>query len=216
MVNSIRIAGLADVPAIARITREGQQPPGVEPEVLTRTARLLLTHVAFEYGALWVEQLDDGSIVGAVTAIPAGQLPPPPAVLRNIASQLGGSAPGGAEALLGRALLCELRLGEPSWLLLEISQASAHRTGDPALLLAALAWTAAQPDPAPGPVMVLADSDPERAAAQAAGFVERRTWGRRWTRWLGVATSEPSTDGVEPLGALDLQFDLDTVGSGTG
>src|ERR1035437_9748778 len=56
----IRRAGLADVPAIARITGEGPAPVGIEPAVMSRATRLLLTHVALEHGALSVEQVVGG------------------------------------------------------------------------------------------------------------------------------------------------------------
>ena len=72
--SSIRMAGLADIPGIERITREEPQPAGIEPAAMSRAKRLLLTHVAFEHGALWVEQVDDEPITRAAAAIPAGQL----------------------------------------------------------------------------------------------------------------------------------------------
>jgi hypothetical protein len=193
--SSIRMAGLADIPAIERITQEGP-PAGIEPEVMSRATRLLLTLVAFEHGALWVEQAHDGSILRAVTAVPAGQLPPQRSLMRDVAQQLGVAAiPLPAAAKLGQAFLAELRAVEPAWVLIEISKRSSHRSGEPALLGVALEWARAQSDPERDPVMVLADSMPERAAAESLGFVERRTWGYGWPWWLGVAAPVAHTDG---------------------
>ena len=185
--SSIRMAGLADIPAIERITQEGP-PAGIEPEVMSCATRLLLTLVAFEHGALWVEQARDGSILRAATAIPAGQLPPRRSLMRDVAQQLG-AAPTllPAAAGLGKAFLTELDAVHPAWVLIEISKPSSHRNGDPALLRVALEWARAQSNPGSDPVMVLADSMPERAAAERLGFVERRTWGYGWPWWLGVA-----------------------------
>lgn len=184
--SSIRMAGLADIPAIERITQEGP-PAGIAPEVMARATRLLLTLVAFEHGALWVEQASDGSIVRAVTAIPAEQLPPRRSLMRDVAQQLGVAVPLPAAAGLGRAFLAELKAVEPQWVLIEISKRTSHRNGDPALLRVALEWARTQSESDTAPVMVLADSMPERAAAQCLGFVERRTWGYGWPWWLGVA-----------------------------
>jgi len=193
--SSIRMAGLADIPGIARITREGPRPAGIEPAVVSRATRLLLTHVAFEHGALWVEQVDDGPILCAVTAIPAAQLPPQHDVLRDVIRELGRPATPPPTPVVGydRVLLAELTSVRPAWLLIEISKASQNRRGDPALLSAALQWARAHTAPAHGPVMVLTDTMPERTAAQRLGFVERRTWDRRW--WLGVVAPAACTLG---------------------
>jgi hypothetical protein len=187
--SSIRLAGLADIPAIARITREGPQPLGVEPAAMWRTTRLLLTHVAFEHGSLWVEQANDGPITRAVTAIPAGQVSAQQSQLRNVIRQLGRpAAPPPVPVFgFGEVLLAELRSVKPAWLLIEISKSSQNPLGDPALLEAALHWAHENSEPARDPVMVLTDTMPERRAAESLGFVERRTWGRRWPWWLGVA-----------------------------
>lgn len=180
------MAGLADIPAIARITREGPQPAGIEPAVMSRATRLLLTHVAFEHGALWVEQVDDGPIIRAVTAIPAAQLPQH-YVLRDVIRELGRPATHPPTPVVGydQVLLAELKSVRPAWLLIAISKASQNRMGDPALLRAALQWARSHSEPARDPVMVLTDTVPEREAAERLGFVEHRTWDRRW--WLGVA-----------------------------
>jgi hypothetical protein len=189
--SSIRPAGLADIPAIARITREGPQPMLIEPAVMSRATRLMLTHVAFEHGALWVEQMDGGPIIRAVTAIPAGQLSSEGSPLRNDIRQLGRPvAPPPVPVFgFGEILLAELKLVGPAWLLIEISKASQNLTGDPALLAVALHWAREHSEPARDPVMVLTDTMPERRAAESLGFVERRTWGRRWPWWLGVTPS---------------------------
>jgi FXSXX-COOH protein len=186
---SIRMAGLADIPGIARITQEGPPPAVIEAAVMSRATRLLLTHVAFEHGALWVEQVDGGPIIRAVTAIPAGQLAASHSGLREVIRRLGRpAAPPPVPVFgFGEVLLAELKLVRPVWLLIEISKASQNRTGDPALLGAALQWARENSEPARDPVMVLTDTMPERRAAESLGFVERRTWGRRWPWWLGVA-----------------------------
>jgi hypothetical protein len=188
--SSICMAGLADIPAIARITREGPQPAGIEPAVMSRTTRLLLTHVAFEHGALWVERVDDGPIIRAVTAIPAVQLSAQPSVLRDVIRRLGRpvASPPVPVFGFGEVLIAELKSVKPVWLLIEISKASQNLMGDPALLGAALQWAREHSEPARDPVMVLTDTMPERRAAESLGFVERRTWGRRWPWWLGVAS----------------------------
>lgn len=103
------------------------------------------------------------------------------------------ATPPPAETGFGQAFLAELKAVDPAWVLSEISKTSPHRLGDPALLGAALQWARPQSDSARDPVMVLADSVHERAAAESLGFVERRTWGRRWTWWLGVAAPAART-----------------------
>lgn len=188
--SSIRLAGLADIPAIARITREGPQRSDIEPAVMSRATRLLLTHVAFEHGALWVEQVDGGPIIRAVTAIPARQLWQQHSVLRDVIRKIGRPVAPPAVPVFGfgEVLLAELKSVKAVWLLIEISKASQNRMGDPALLGAALQWAREHSEPALEPVVVLTDTMPERAAAESLGFVERRTWGRHWPWWLGVVT----------------------------
>jgi hypothetical protein len=180
---------LADVPAIARITGEGPAPVGIEPAVMSRATRLLLTHVAFEHGALWVEQVDGGPISRAVTAIPAGRLQH--SVLRDVIRQVGRPATPPPMPVFGfgfgEVLLAEVKAVKPVWLLIEISKASQNQLGDPGLLGVALVWAREHSEPERDPVMVLTDTIPERRAAQSLGFVERRTWGRHWPWWLGVA-----------------------------
>ena len=183
---SIRRAGLADIPAIARITQEGPQPEGIEPAVMTRATRLLLAHVAFEHGALWVEKVDDGPVIRAVIAIPAGQLPMRQSALRQVTRELGRPATATPVAGFSQHLVDELTSVESLWLLIEISKASQNQLGDPALLGTALQWARAHGEPAGSPVMVLTDTIPERAAAESLGFVERRSGGRSWPWWLGV------------------------------
>lgn len=160
---------------------------GIEPAAMSRATRLLLTHVAFEHGALWVEQVDGGSICRAVTALPAERLKH--SGLRDVIRQIGRPALPPAVPVFGfgEVLLAEVKSVKPGWLLIEISKASQNPAGDPGLLGAALAWAREQSEPASEPVMVLTDTIPERRAAESLGFVERRTWGRRWPWWLGVA-----------------------------
>lgn len=196
---SIRMAGIADITAIARITQEGPQPTDVEPEMLARTTRLVLTHLAFEHGSLWVENGPDGAIVRAVAAVPGLEVSRTELMRRDVVPQVTAHlqlptfpAPG-QEHQGFRAAVSAVG---PAWILAEISKASLNETGDPALLAAALAWTREQADRVPGPVVVLADTGPERAAAQRLGFVERRATNPRSDWWIGVeerAAGTPAT-----------------------
>lgn len=191
----IRMAGIGDITAIARITQEGPQPSNVEPELLARATRLVLTHLAFEHGSLWVERAADGSIVRAVAAVPGAELSRAQILRRDVVPQLGGARvtrPPSAGSPKGfRAELIAL---SPAWILAEISKEWMNESGDPALLAAALRWTRGQTDRAPGPIAVLADTAAERAAAQWLGFVERRAWGPGSAWWLGV---DPESIGSE-------------------
>lgn len=199
---SIRLAGLTDIPAIARITQEGPQPTGVEPEMLARATRLVLTHLAFEHGSLWVQNGPDGSIARAVAAVPAraasrghmlrrdifpdlGDLAARPRAV-EVASRTEHADPRVQQADPGGGLRAALVSVAPSWILAEVSRASLNESGDPALLSAALRWTRGQIGTIPGPIVVLADTEPERAAAQWLGFVEPRggAGGSAW--WLGL------------------------------
>jgi hypothetical protein len=195
---SIRMAGLADIPGIARITREGPQLEGIETAVMSTATRLLLTHVAFEHGALWVEQTDTGPVARAVTAVPAEDLMSQHSVLRDAIRRLGRPvAPPPLPVFgFGEVLLAELKLVRPVWLLIEISEPSKNLNGDPALLGVALQWARERSGTAGEPVMVLTDTMPERRAAERLGFVERRTWGRRWPWWLGVAAPVAHSSGA--------------------
>lgn len=187
--SAVRLAGLEDIPAIARITQEGPQPAGIAPAAMSRATRLLLTHVAFEHGALWVEQVGDGPIIRAAAAIPAGQLLAQQSKLRDVIRRLGrAAAPPPVPVFgLGEVLLAELRSVKAVWLLIEISKASKKPMGGPALLGVALHWVREHSEPDRDPVMVVTDTMSECRAAESLGFVERRMRGRHWPWWLGVA-----------------------------
>jgi hypothetical protein len=125
-----------------------------------------------------------------VTAIPAGQLQP--SVLRDVIRQVGRQAlPPPVPVFgfgfgfgFGEVLLAEVKSVKPVWLLIEISNASQNRMG----ILPYLARRCSGRGSTRTlrfPVMVLTDTMPERRAAENLGFVERRTWGRRWPWWLG-------------------------------
>ena len=193
---SIRLAGLADIPAIARITAEGPQPADFEPAAMSRATRLLLTHVAFEHGALWVEQMDGGPITRAVMAIPAGHLPQQRSILGRVSGQLGRPPTPLPAAALGfpDSILAELSSARSWWVLIEISKPSQNRIGDPALLGTALRWVRAQSASGCDRVMVLTDTMPERAAAESLGFVEVGSGGQDWPWWLGM--SDPVTQAI--------------------
>ena len=180
---SIRQAGIEDIPAVARITQEGPLRTDVDPESAARSTRLLLTHVAFERGALWVEDGVDGRITRAVAVVPGGQHSPWETVGRVVAPDLA-RVPPGPEA--GRALGTELAAVAPRWVLSEISQGSLEQPGPPALLGAALRWARAEPGWRHGPIAVVADTETERQAAESLGFTQRWTGGPPPGWWLGV------------------------------
>jgi len=134
--SSIRLAGLVDIPAIARITWEGPQPAGIEPAAMSRATRLFLTHVAFEHGALWVEQVGDGPIIRAAAAVPAEQVLAQRPVLRTVIRALGRSTvpPSAPVFGFGEVFLAELMSVKPVWLLIEFSKALQGRMGESASL----------------------------------------------------------------------------------
>lgn len=186
---SIRQAGIEDIPAVARITQEGPLRTDVDPESAARATRLLLTHVAFERGSLWVEEGADGRIARAVAVVPGGQLSPWETVGRVVAPDLARVAPvqpPGPE--VGRVFRTELSAVAHRWVLSEISQGPLARPGPPALLEAALRWARAKPGSVNGPIAVVADTEAEREAAESLGFVERWNGGPPPGWWLGVDT----------------------------
>jgi len=187
--SSIRLAGLTDIPAIAHLTREGPQRAGIESAAMSRATRLFLANVAFEHGALWVEQVVDGPIIRAAAAVPAEQVLSHHSILQTAIRALAGPAVPPPVPVLGfgEVLRAELTSVKPVWLVIEFSKASQSRLGDPALLGAALEWTREHSEPMRDPVMVLTDTMSERRAAESLGFIERRAWGRRRPWWLGVA-----------------------------
>ena len=142
--------------------------------------------------------VDDEPIARAVTAIPAGELLSAHSGLREAIRRLGRpAAPPPVPVFgFGEVLLAEVKLVRPVWLLIEISKPSQNLTGDPALLGAALDWARGRSGASGDPVMVLTDTMPERRAAERLGFVERRTWGRRWPWWLGVAAPVERSSGA--------------------
>ncbi|PVU84306.1 hypothetical protein DDP54_00140 (plasmid) [Cellulomonas sp. WB94] len=182
---SVRQAGIEDIPAVARITQEGPLRTDLDPESAARSTRLLLTHIAFERGALWVEDGVDGRIARAVAVVPGGQHSPWETVGRVVAPDLA-RVPPGPDA--DQAFRTELAAVAPRWVLSEISQGSRARPGPPTLLEAALSWARAEPGWRHGPIAVVADTDAERKAAESLGFAERWTGGPPSPWWLGVDT----------------------------
>jgi hypothetical protein len=186
---SIRMAGIEDIPAVARITQEGPLRTDADPEVAARATRLLLTHVAFERGALWVEHATDGRIARAVAVVPGARLSPWEPVGRVVAPDLARIAPvvpPGPD--VGRVFRTELAAVAPRWVLSEISRGSLARPGPPTLLEAALRWARAQPGSGNGPIAVVADTEAERETAETLGFIERWKGDAPPGWWLGVDT----------------------------
>jgi hypothetical protein len=191
---SIRMAGIEDIPAVARITQEGPLRTDADPEVAARATRLLLTHVAFERGALWVEHATDGRIARAVAVVPGARLSPWEPVGRVVAPDLARLAPLHAPGPeVGRVFRTELAAVAPSWVLGEISKSALTQPGHPALLEAALRWGRAQPARERGPIAVVADTESEREAAESLGFVERWAGGLHPGWWLGVEGGSAAT-----------------------
>lgn len=194
---TIRLAGVEDIAAVARITQEGPPRPDVDPEVLARTTRLLLANIALERGSLWVEAAPDGRIARAVAAVPGTEksswlLPGRDAILR-LEGLEGRAMAAPVEAGAGRALLAELTAIGPCWVLSEISKVPVPPDRHTELLTAALRWADAQPRRGDGPVVVVADCEAERDAAVAAGFVERRSWGAARETVRDVAWDDAGT-----------------------
>lgn len=187
--HSIRQAGIEDIPAVARITQEGPLRTDIDPESAARATRLLLTHVAYERGALWVEDGSDGRIARAVAVVPGGQPSPWEMVGRVVAPDLARIAPvvpPGPD--VGRVFRTELAAVAPRWVLSEISRGSLARLGPPTLLEAALRWARAQPGSGNGPIAVVADTEAERETAETLGFIERWKGDPPPGWWLGVDT----------------------------
>ena len=190
---TIRLAGIGDITAIARITHEGPPRSDLDPELVARTNRLLLTHVAFTEGALWVEHGPDGVITRAVAVIPGANVTPWQAIGRVVGPDLAAVAPmppGDAE--VGRALEAELVAAGPAWVMSEISRAPSPRQSQAALLGAALDWArreqAGHGGGDEGAVVVVADSEPEAQAARSLGFVELPGPGAHPGWWIGSLT----------------------------
>jgi len=187
---TIRMAGIADITAIARITHEGPPRTDLDPELIARTTRLLLTHVAFAHGALWVEHGPDGVITRAVAVIPGANMTPWQAIGRVVGPDLVTIAPMTPDdAEVGRALEAELVAAAPAWVMSEISRASSPRVRRAALLEAALDWALDQSE-ADGGVVVVADSEDEAAAAQAIGFLELLGSAAHPGWWIGSLPTE--------------------------
>ncbi|MCG2797537.1 MAG: hypothetical protein L6367_03250 [Cellulomonas sp.] len=187
---TIRMAGIEDITVIARITQEGPQRSNLDPELVARTTRLLLTHVAFEHGALWVELGGDGRIARAVAVIPGTDVTPWTTLGRVVGSDLPATTPQSPEETeLGRAFAAELTRAAPSWVLSEISRTEVDAAGRVALLEAALDWARRQCVEEPGSIALVADSQPEAQAAQDLGFIELHASDSEPGLWLGLAPS---------------------------
>ena len=181
----IRQAGIEDIPAVARITHEGplRSDPDPDPESAARATRLLLTHIAFERGALWVEDGADGRIARAVAVVPGGQMSPWETAGRVAAPDLARVV---SMADVGRPFRAELAAVAPRWVLNEISAVPVGCPGPPTLLATALAWARAEQGWRHGPIAVVADTEAERRAAEQLGFTEAWTGGPPPGWWLGV------------------------------
>jgi len=195
---SVRRAGVADIPAISRLARDASTD---EPEATSRARRLLLTHVALEHGALWIESLpDELAPRRAITAIP-GRSPGPGAdgkpsrpVLEQILRRFEvSSAAVVSQSEPDAGLLSALEAIDADWIISEITRAPAPDETGPELLATALRWAQAHGRAPLERVAVLAASDAERVAAvslRVTRFAES-TSTDSW--WLGVTATGTGT-----------------------
>ncbi len=181
----VRRGGLRDVPAIARLatyTRSG----AAEPARITQARRLLLAHVAFEGGALWVEHDADGILTRAATAIPAGGDAISRPVLNGI---LRAFQPPALYATRSELDLDEdlaaIAATAPSWILAQMTATSHHQRGDDTALLAtAVEWATA--DEAEATLVVLVAAANERIQAERLDFRGCQQTRPRGDWWLGL------------------------------
>lgn len=138
----VHSASLADVPAIARLATV-VRPREVEPAQVARARRLLLTHVTFEYGALWVEHDEHGTLTRAAAAIPGGSQALSRPVLSGILRLFEEPVVSGSALALGDDVLRAIDAAAPTWILAQITMTGHHhRAEDTALLTTAVTWAA--------------------------------------------------------------------------
>lgn len=188
--HSVRRADLADIPRIARLARatvHGRH----EPENLSQARRLLLTHIAFEHGALWVERDEDGIERRAMAAVPAH----PPAgdvgsPSRQVLTQIlrGFQEAGrllGPDGAVGFQEVLESK--GTAWILCDIPTSTENRepSGE-GLFCAALDWAEAHTDLRTDGLAVLTASPSRRHHAQVQGFVAQHVSHLDTPWWLGM------------------------------
>ena len=181
----IRRGGLRDVPAIARLATHPRSG-AAEPARIIQARRLLLAHVAFEHGALWVEHDLEGALTRAATAIPAGGDAISRPVLNGI---LRAFQPPALYATRSEPDLDEdlaaIAANAPTWILAQMTATSDHQRGDDTALLAtAVAW--ATRDQAEATLVVLAAATNERIQAERLNFRECQQTRPRGDWWLGL------------------------------
>jgi hypothetical protein len=184
-VPQMRLGGLRDVPAIARLASLTRSDP-TEPVRIAQARRLLLAHVAFEHGALWVEHDVDGILTRAATAIPGGRDVISGPVLNGILRSFQPPTVGGADPTPARdEVLAAIAAAAPTWILAQLTAGGHHPwPGDTAMLATAVDWaTGHTPD---ATLAVLAVTANERAQAERLGFGQGQQIRYRGEWWLGL------------------------------
>lgn len=182
----VRPAGVADIAGIARLAT-ATRGRADEPHRVSRARRLLLTHVAFEHGALWVEHDPDGTLTRSAAAIPGSPRSLSPPVLGGILRLFDDPVVSGSELALGHDIRSAIESAAPTWILAQIaSDGHPYEPEDTALLAAAVAWAVG--DSPLAPMAVLADSPEQRAQAERLDFTDGRVSQSGADLWLGVTT----------------------------
>ena len=189
-VTLVRRGGLRDVPAIARLAVHTRA--AAEPAKITQARRLLLAHVAFEHGALWVEHDADGTLTRAATAIPAGGHAISRSVLNGILRAFQQPAVGHSRHRpdLDEGLAA-IAAAAPTWSLAQMAATGHHqRADDTALLATAVDWATGHQ--AEATLMLLAATANERLQAERLGFCTCRQMRPRGDWWWGLRRSTTS------------------------
>lgn len=184
-VPQVRLGGLRDIPAIARLATLTRSD-ATEPVRIAQARRLLLAHVAFEHGALWVEHDIDGTLTRAATAIPGGRGVISRPVLSGILRSFQQPTVGGAEPTpVSDEVLAAIAAAAPTWVLAQLTAEGHHQwPDDTAMLATAVDWaTGHAPD---ATIAVLAATANEQAQAERLGFCQGQQIRHRSEWWLGL------------------------------
>lgn len=184
-VAQVRLGGLRDVPAIARLVTHNRSGAAA-PVLIAQACRLSLAHVVFEHGALWVEHDAEGILTRAVTAIPGGGDAMSRPVLNGILRFFQQPTVGISEpALAHDEVLAAIAGAEPTWILIQLTAEGHHqRPDDTTILATAVDWaTAGAPD---ANIAVLAATSNERAQAERLDFYQDHQIRHRGHWWLGL------------------------------
>ncbi len=178
-------AGLADIPAIARLAKDAA--PGPEPATVARARRLLLAHVAFEHGALFVQHDAAGVLHAAVSVIPGGTDTISRAVMSGILRTFENVLTGDQTSLRDRdEVRAALQAAHPAWIISPIAAATAGaESGGGKLLTTAVRWASDHSAPS-SPLAVLADCETDRETAEWMGFIEHRISRLRSPWWFAI------------------------------